>query len=137
MASQPEWKDEFQAQKALSKGGNDYESGSRRSQTDTKTVTAVSHGSPFNRSVDWPVDDKWHNTSDDFAAETGITSYIVGNSSNPIFDYYIQFITNQDYDYFFTDESPDTYENNVSDTSEDHITRYNSDKPTIKFVTGK
>src|SRR6186713_696443 len=101
-----------------------------------KPVKAL-HGAPFTVSVNWGVDGTWRNTSDDFAKTTGITAYNVGKSSSPLFDYYLQITTNQDYDYFFTDASPDTYELNVVDVDDSHIIRYNSDSPTIKYITGK
>jgi len=95
------------------------------------------HGSPFNVSVNWGVDGQWHNTEDSFSRTTGITAYNVGNSSSPLFDYYVQITTNQDYDYFFTDASPDTYELNVVNPDDSHIVRFNSSAPTIKYITGK
>ena len=119
----------------MSKKGREYEVGTKK--TEGKVVAKASaSATEFNEDVDWPVDNTWHNTSDAFSSTTGITSYIVGNSSSPIYDYYIQITTNKSYDYFFTDESPDVYELNVEDTSTQHIVRYNSSAPTITYVTG-
>ena len=130
--------DAFETQKQTSKNGREYEVGPKKTEGGAVAARQAARTSAtlFNIAVNWPVDDKWHNTTDDFANTTGITAYQVGNSSNIIYDYYIQITTNKSYDYFFTDASPDVYELNVNDTSSDHIVRYNSSAPTIINVTG-
>ena len=135
--TQTQTQDEFKTSTLKSKAGHDFEVGTKVGSNNVAAKTLASHGPPFTENVNWPVDDTWHTTTSDFANTTGITTYIVGNSSSPFYDYYIQIATNQDYDYSFTDKSPDTYSLNVVDTSSDHIVRYNSSAPTIDYVSGK
>jgi len=125
----------YTTSKQTSEKKREYEVGTKKSER--AAAPAVTRGPPFTKGVNWPVDDKWHTPPQDFIDATGITTYKVGHSKNIIYDYYIEITTNQDYNYGFTDEESDTYHLNVVDIKDDHLVRYNSDKPTIIYVSGE
>lgn len=89
----------------------------------------------FEVDVDWHVDGKWHQTGDGLNMKTGITSYDLGKSSSPFYDYYLEIHVRETYNYYFTDEEGDTYNLNTY-VAGLHIVRFNSNKPTIKRVKG-
>lgn len=89
----------------------------------------------FNLDVDWPVDGKSHQTDQAFADKTGITSYVVGASSSPLYDYYVEITCNETYDYYFTDAEGTAYNMNVWSAGS-HIVRYNSEDGRIVHVSG-
>ncbi|ETS80702.1 hypothetical protein PFICI_08231 [Pestalotiopsis fici W106-1] len=90
---------------------------------------------PFVVEVDWPVDNEWHQTSQDFANETGITAYQVGTSYSPFYIYFVEIVTNEHYNYKFYDQTGESYDLDVF-VDGDHVIRYNSQQPTIGQISG-
>lgn len=128
--------DGFKTRKLTSKNGQEYEAGTEGEVVPTRTVKPSASFMAFSVAVNWPVDNTWHNTTEDFATLTGITSYIVGNSNSVVWNYYFQIRTKGEYFYFFTDKTHDVYRLEVFHPSSDHIVRYNSSSPTIINVAG-
>ncbi|KAJ9654571.1 hypothetical protein H2198_006386 [Neophaeococcomyces mojaviensis] len=89
----------------------------------------------FDANVNWPADGKYHATSDGINMETGITSYQIGKSSSPFYDYFLEIHVRETYNYHFTDQEGDTYNLNTFVTGL-HVVRFNSKKPTIVHVKG-
>ncbi|KAK3683181.1 hypothetical protein LTR37_020494 [Vermiconidia calcicola] len=92
-------------------------------------------GSAFDFAVDWPVDDVWKTSDDNFLNWSGIANYMVGHSSSLFYRYFIQISAKKTFYFQLTDGEGDKYVLRVFDTTQDHILRYNSDDSNIKRVT--
>lgn len=128
-----------------SKNGKEFRVGYRETDQETENKSAEENGgakkssSHNQRGVNWkPVKNstKWIVQSNEFTSETAITRYNLDNRTSSIKAFrYKLWITNlRNFDYFFTDESGDTYNINTFRTG-DHFVEYNSDKATIKLIS--
>ena len=122
-----------------SKNGQEYRVKGAEYEISTAAKTKVAlaaRGPPFsNVQVNWTVGSSGA-TSQDIQDSTGITWYQLDHAHwwSP-FQYQLTIKCNGNYDYFFTDASPDTYELDVSDSSGSHEVQYRSDKPTIVSIS--
>jgi hypothetical protein len=89
----------------------------------------------FGMVVDWPVEGKWVNTSKDDYKTSAISRYKLEKGSGLFYEYTLQFDCSQHYDYYFFDETGDSYEVNVYLNGQ-HSVQYNSEKPKINYVKG-
>ncbi|KAF7333100.1 hypothetical protein MVEN_00136700 [Mycena venus] len=92
---------------------------------------------PFGIDVNWPVANttSWQGTQSDVQTIAGITQYALYQTTNPLYPYILWFTNTEHYDYFFYDQTGDSYQ---VDTWRDgsHWVQYNSAKPTILFIKG-
>ncbi|KAL8810515.1 MAG: hypothetical protein Q9223_007739 [Gallowayella weberi] len=90
----------------------------------------------FGISVDWRLGSgSWNKPSESEQRTTGISDYSLHESSSPFYDYVLEFMNTETYDFHFYDHTGDSYEVNTGSLGS-HLVRYNSDKPGIAFVTG-
>ncbi|KAL9627163.1 MAG: hypothetical protein Q9204_006767 [Flavoplaca sp. TL-2023a] len=91
----------------------------------------------FGLVVDWPFDKNsdWKSTRNDVQDTAAITRYSLYSSSSPIYDYVFEMTNTVDYNYYFNDQSGDSYPINTIEKG-DHLVRYNSKKPNVLFITG-
>lgn len=78
---------------------------------------------------------EWKMTDHEFSSTTGISQYSV-NQRSGIYKYIIHFSNDLPYDYYFYDETGDSYRCNTY-KMRDHWVRYNSSQPNIIFIKGK
>ena len=119
-----------------SKKGQEFEVGVKKKASETGTAKADAESTTTSTDdsyadVSWAPDDERHNLT---PSVLGIYSYVVGLSSVPFYQYYIQFNTDLTGLYYFHDESFDSYQIRVLETTAEHIIRYSSDMPTIVQV---
>ena len=90
----------------------------------------------FGIAVNWPVGSKeWKDPGQEVKGKAGISRFAIHDSSHPLFDYVVEFTNTENYNFFFYDETGDHYQVNTHKGG-DHLVRYNSQKPTVKFITG-
>ena len=139
--------------KVKSANGQEFEVGRLPGKSATSTTVTPSPGvqasgflssasadQNFGITVNWPVDtdsSDWVDTSDEVKKKAAITRYALYPIQNPVFYTYILCFTNtKNYDYFFSDETGDSYEVNTYESG-DHSVRFNSSKPTIVYIRGE
>ncbi|GJE85920.1 hypothetical protein PsYK624_020000 [Phanerochaete sordida] len=120
--------------RATSRKGIEYEIG-----VPVKAANDVgephSHGPDFGMTVLWSVANTWIDLPRDQMVKSGIERYNLSTQSGSFYDYRLTFANNQTYDFHFWDETGDSYRVNTFSIGE-HYVRFNSDKPTIVYVTG-
>lgn len=80
----------------------------------------------------WPVgDDSMKTPAQRIIDEVDIKKYCVAWNTGGWSDYFVKIENSQPWDYFFTDESGDTYTLRTYQTLTTHKVTYNSDQPTI------
>jgi|GEM_PF-4730510 len=89
----------------------------------------------FGIAVNWPITNGWMQATNNVANIASITRYNLSPNPNSYYAYILYFTNTQHYDYYFHDETGDSYEVNTYVNS-DHYVRYNSDKPTISYISG-
>ncbi|EUC56774.1 hypothetical protein RSOL_196130, partial [Rhizoctonia solani AG-3 Rhs1AP] len=94
----------------------------------------------FGIDMHWDVDrnggeDNWKPTKPEIRDRAAITRYNLYDQKGETYRYILQFTNTAHYDYYFFDESGDSYENNTYRNG-DHFVRYNSDRPTIIYIKG-
>lgn len=92
----------------------------------------------FGISVNWPVEyNAWKSPTDDQTKVSAITGYCLETTGTLLepYKYILHFINTEHYDYKFTDESNDVYEVDTWSNG-NHYVQYNSDQPTIIYVSG-
>lgn len=89
----------------------------------------------FGMTVHWPVQGRWIDTSKSERETSAISKYKLQKGGGLFFDYTLQFVCSQPYDYDFYDETGDSYGVNVYRVGQ-HNVQYKSKKPDINYVTG-
>lgn len=121
-------------------GHNEFELAAKakvESGTDSKGILGFfENKKTFEVNVNWPVgkDDKLIPTTHDILNKTGITAYSL-TAGEGHFTYTLRFTSSVNYNYYFYDESKDSYQVNCFLTG-NHSVQYNSPKPTIVHITG-
>ncbi|KAI0012214.1 hypothetical protein F4779DRAFT_634755 [Xylariaceae sp. FL0662B] len=140
----------FSWEKAESNEGETYEVG--RTENEIAAKAKIEEATPgdkqlfgffegkksFDIPVQWSVGmDKMTPTTQEVLDKTGITAYnfTTGALRNIGFEYYLEFNNTKNYNYYFYDESGDSYQVNCFLTG-NHSVRFNSEKPTIVRITG-
>ncbi|KAH8898890.1 hypothetical protein GQ53DRAFT_360589 [Thozetella sp. PMI_491] len=125
-------------EKAISKNGQPFEIGHLETAVSAAGSIVVDSKKPFNISVWWPVGTNcdWIYTGPPVSTEAAISRYALCKDSGSIYEYILWFTNTEHYDYFFTDQSPDTYQCDTWQNS-DHYIRYNSTLPTIVQIQGE
>jgi len=98
--------------------------------------TVVATGAPFYINVNWPVTGNWEKPTEEVKNVTSISLYRVSRSSNWIYTYILEFVSELTYNFTFRDGEGDEYGTNTY-LSGIHTVRYNSSNPTIVYVSGK
>lgn len=89
----------------------------------------------FGVAVDWPVGDgTWINTTSYVQSVAAITKYTLHTNSGE-WAYRLEFQNTEHYDYYFYDQTGDSYEVNTYRNGS-HYVRYNSASPTIAYISG-
>ena len=125
-----EWK-EF-----TSKDGKKFEVGFPKGEaSDEAAFAPAPTKSNFGICLNWIVGDcGWKQTAGNVQATASITSYALCPNTGA-WKYILYFVNTQHYNYYFYDQTGDYYQVNTFRNGS-HYVRYNSDKPTIVFVTG-
>ena len=90
--------------------------------------------SDFGISVDWPVgDEAWKSTTHAVKATAAITRYRLYETTG-LWSYRLEFTSTKTYDYAFFDATGDSYSVSTY-LNGDHYVRYNSNKPTILYIS--
>src|SRR4051794_7196849 len=96
----------------------------------------------FGIACNWPVgDNSWITTDADFHTTSAISRYKLHSNDAAAredvggYAYRLEFSNEEHYDYHFYDQEGDSYRCNTFSNT-DHFVRYNSDRPTIAYVTG-
>ena len=118
----------IQWDKEKSKNGVSYETGREKSEV------AVQDKKPFGVAVNWPVENKWKDLTPELAAITGIKQYALFDNRG-FYKFRLEFINTETYSYHFSDDTGDSYGVNTFYTGSYYV-KYNSDNPTIKWVSG-
>ncbi|PUU78394.1 hypothetical protein B9Z19DRAFT_1065075 [Tuber borchii] len=92
-------------------------------------------GEDFGITVDWPVGGGWTQTTEDVKTTAAITQYNLAEVDGDTFKYTLEFSNTDTYDYKFFDQTGDSYEVNTWQ-NRTHYVKYNSDKPTIVYISG-
>ena len=137
MSGQPATSDDssIEWETATSKNGVSFRVGKEKTQG--KDVAPAS-GKPFSIDVNWPVGNGWVMTTDEVRTTAGITQYNLSEIPEDVgsdYQYILKFNNTDTYDYYFYDETNDSYEVNTF-TTRTHYVQYNSEKPTIVRITG-
>ncbi len=90
----------------------------------------------FGIGVVWNVEgSSWINTSPQVRDKVAIKRYALGDDSNSIYRYILYFENTEHYSYYFSDETGDRYNVNTYRNGT-HTLRFNSDAPSILFISG-
>ena len=109
--------------------------GMRSKPTDVASATGGPKNEDFGIDVNWPVEGRWMTTSKTERETSGISEYKLQKGGGLFYDYTLQFRCFLPYDYYFFDETGDSYEVNVYRVGQ-HNVQYKSKKPVIIFVKG-
>jgi len=123
---------------ATSQNGVSFSVGREKTEsvTEEKTEAAATSLKDFGIVVNWPVGDgSWKDTTGEVKKVTGITRYRLWAVESFPFRYELGFTDTMRYNYSFSDEAGNVYQVNTWTTG-DHFIRYNSEKPTIVFISG-
>ena len=121
--------------KATSKLGKPFEIGVLESPPNTNNTTLHKRKEKFGMQVNWPVgDDTWVPLNVFIQSIAGLTQYKL-HSNGGVYSYILWFTNTEHYDYFFVDQTEDSYEVNTYRNG-DHYVRYNSEDPTIQAIWG-
>jgi hypothetical protein len=131
--------DAIQWEEYVSEHGKKYEVGHLRDEIppgQDQAAMGVLGKSAFGIAADWPVgDSSWKYTDPSFRSVTAITRYAL-YAYEGAYKYILYFSNTEHYDYFFHDQTGDSYEVNTY-RSGDHFVAYDSDKPTIAYISGR
>ncbi|PUU78396.1 hypothetical protein B9Z19DRAFT_1126820 [Tuber borchii] len=140
MSDQPAASDDssIEWKKATSQNGASFSVGREKTEsvTEDKTEVAAMSLKGFGIVVNWPVgDSSWKDTTDEVKEVAGITRYRLWAPESFPSIYEFGFTNTINYNFSFTDETGDSYGVNTWTTG-DHSVKYNSEKPTIVFISG-
>jgi hypothetical protein len=125
---QIEWQDQ------VTPHGKKYQVGYLRSEAPrSERLTELKS---FGISVNWPVmgSDSWISTNEAVSSRAKITQYAL-YAYDGTWKYKLWFTNTEHYNYFFYDETGDYYQVNTFRNG-NHYVRYNSESPTIVYITG-
>lgn len=101
-----------------------------------KSNPPVKGKTDFGIPVNWPVgSDVWSPTTTDIRNVSGISEYKLYKQGPGFYDYRLEIQNTQTYNYHFYDETGDSYQINTYRRGI-HYVRYDSDHPTVVFITG-
>jgi len=92
-------------------------------------------GEDFGITVNWPVGGGWTQTTEDVKTTAAITQYNIAEVDGDTYKYTLEFTNTDTYDYKFFDQTGDSYGVNTWQ-NRTHYVKYNSEKPTIVYISG-
>lgn len=139
MSDQPAASDDtsIEWKTATSQNGVPFSVGREKTESVTEegAEAAATSLKDFGIVVNWPVGDRsWKDTTEEVKKVTGITRYRLWAVGSFPSRYELDFTNTILYSYTFTDETGDRYQFNTWTTG-NHSAQYNSEKPTIVFIS--
>ncbi|SES87850.1 hypothetical protein [Stigmatella erecta] len=121
----------------VSKNGKKYEVGYLKGELrEEEKAGTVSDKQDFGIGVNWPVgDSSWKPTDTNTNNTAAISRYSLYEQDGSTYKYILYFSNSEHYDYYFYDQTGDSYRVNTF-VNRDHYVRYNSNAPSIVFITG-